>query len=57
VVVAPGDVEQLSKALRRLIFDRALRRDMGEVAWQSGHDLPSWDQQVKRLADVLASGR
>ena len=56
VVGAPGDTEQLSKAMRRLIFDRALRRDMGEVAWQSGRDLPSWDEQAKRLADVLASG-
>ena len=36
VVCAPGDVEQLSKAMRRLIFDRALRRDMAEVAWQIG---------------------
>ena len=36
VVCAPGDVEQLSKAMRRMIFDRPLRRDMAEVAWQSG---------------------
>jgi glycosyltransferase involved in cell wall biosynthesis len=56
VVSAPGDVEQLSKAMRRLVFDTALRRGMGEVAWQSGRDLPSWDEQVKRLADILASG-
>jgi glycosyltransferase involved in cell wall biosynthesis len=55
VVGAPGDIEQLSKAMRRLIFDRALRRDMGEVAWQAGRALPSWDVQVKQLADVLAS--
>ncbi len=57
VVGAPGDAEQLSKAMRRLIFDRTLRRDMGEVAWQSGRVLPSWDEQAKRLADVLASDR
>jgi glycosyltransferase involved in cell wall biosynthesis len=57
VVGAPGDIEQLSKAMRRLIFDRGLRRDMGEVAWQSGQALPSWDVQVKQLADVLASDR
>jgi glycosyltransferase involved in cell wall biosynthesis len=57
VVGAPGDVEQLSKAMRRLIFDRPLLRDMGDVAWRSGRELPSWDAQVKRLADILASGR
>jgi glycosyltransferase involved in cell wall biosynthesis len=54
VVVAPGDVEQLSKALRRMIFDRDMRQDMAEVAWQAGQTLPSWQQQATRLAAVLA---
>jgi glycosyltransferase involved in cell wall biosynthesis len=54
VVCAPGDVEQLSKALRRLIFDRTVRRDMAEVAWQTGQSLPSWNEQAARLAAVLA---
>jgi glycosyltransferase involved in cell wall biosynthesis len=54
VVCAPGDVEQLSKALRRLIFDRTLLHDMAEVAWQSGQLLPSWREQVQHLAAVLA---
>jgi glycosyltransferase involved in cell wall biosynthesis len=54
VVCAPGDVEQLSKALRRLIFDRTLLHDMAEVAWQSGQLLPSWNEQAARLAALLA---
>jgi glycosyltransferase involved in cell wall biosynthesis len=54
VVCAPGDVEQLSKALRRLIFDRVLRRDMAEVAWQAGQLLPFWKEQAGRLAAILA---
>ena len=54
VVCEPGDVEQLSKAIRRLIFDRPLRHDMAEVAWQSGQLLPSWNEQVVRLASLLA---
>jgi glycosyltransferase involved in cell wall biosynthesis len=54
VVCAPGDVEQFSKALRRLIFDRRLLRDMAEVAWQSGRALPSWHEQAEHLATVLA---
>jgi glycosyltransferase involved in cell wall biosynthesis len=54
VVCAPGDVEQLSKALRRLIFDRALRQDMAQVAWQDAQSLPSWNDQATRLATVLA---
>jgi glycosyltransferase involved in cell wall biosynthesis len=53
VVCAPGDVEQLSKAMRRLIFDRPLLRDMSEVAWRSGQSLPSWNEQARRLAAAL----
>ena len=55
VVCAPGDVEQLSKAMRRLIFDRPLLRDMSDVAWQSGQSLPSWNEQAARLAAVLTA--
>ena len=55
VVCATGDVEQYSKAVRRLIFDRALLRDMAEVAWQAGQLLPSWNEQAGRLAAVLAA--
>lgn len=57
VVCAPGDVEQFSKAIRRLIFDRTLLREMAEVAWQSGQLLPSWHDQASRLADVLSAQR
>lgn len=54
VVCAPADIDQLAKALRRLIFDAPLRRDIAEVAWQTGRTLPSWDEQAARLADLLA---
>ena len=54
IVCAPGDVEQLSKALRRLIFDRPMLHDMAEIAWQSGQSLPSWNEQAGHLAAVLA---
>ncbi len=52
-VCAPGDVEQLSKSLRRMVFDRPLRHDMADIAWQLGQSLPSWDQQVARLVAAL----
>ena len=55
VVCAPGDIEQLSKALRRLIFDRTLLRDMAEVAWQSAQSLPPWNEQAARLATLLSA--
>lgn len=54
VVVSPGDWEQLSKALRRLIFSPELRRDMGEVAWEAGRKLPTWPEQVQAFARALA---
>jgi len=57
VICAPGDVEQLSKALRRMIFDRQLRREMAEVAWQTGRALPTWEQQAALLAAVLHNQR
>jgi glycosyltransferase involved in cell wall biosynthesis len=54
-LVAPvGDVDQLSKALRRPIFDRALRRDMADAAWALGQSLPSWDEQASAFAAALA---
>ncbi len=55
VMCAPGEVEQLSKALRRLIFDQSLRQDMAAVAWQSGQTLPSWLDQAARLAAILGA--
>jgi glycosyltransferase involved in cell wall biosynthesis len=55
IVCAPGDIEQYSKALRRMIFDHDLRRDMAQVAWDAGQALPSWDEQAERLAAVLAT--
>jgi glycosyltransferase involved in cell wall biosynthesis len=54
VVCMPGDLDQLSKALRRLIFDATLRADMAEAAWQVGRTLPSWADQAGKLAGVLA---
>ena len=47
-VVAPiGDSDQLSKALRRMIFDTGLRAAMAEAAWRAGQDLPGWPAQAR----------
>jgi glycosyltransferase involved in cell wall biosynthesis len=53
IMVQPGDRDTLSKALRRVIFDRRLRRDMAEAAWQTGQHLPSWDAQSRAFAAAL----
>jgi glycosyltransferase involved in cell wall biosynthesis len=54
VVCPVGDQDQLSKALRRLIFSCELRQDMAEVAWQTGQALPSWQTQAALFAASLA---
>lgn len=53
IVASPGDHEQLSKAMRRLIFSPELRRDMADVAWQAGRALPDWATQVRAFATAL----
>ena len=52
-VCAAGDVDQMSKTLRRLIFGRELRRELAEAAWHAGQALPSWSAQAKLFADAL----
>ncbi len=54
VVCDPGDIVTLSKALRRLIFDLPLRRDVAEAAWTVGRALPDWPEQARLLAAALA---
>ena len=51
-----GDVDQVSKSLRRLIFGRDLRREMGEAAWRIGQELPSWEAQATLFAQMLRGG-
>jgi glycosyltransferase involved in cell wall biosynthesis len=55
IMVQAGDRETLSKALRRVIFGAGLRRDMAEAAWQTGRQLPSWDEQSRAFAAALLS--
>jgi glycosyltransferase involved in cell wall biosynthesis len=53
VVCPAGDQTNLSKALRRLIFGKELRRGMAEAAWQAGQALPDWHTQVAEFAQAL----
>jgi glycosyltransferase involved in cell wall biosynthesis len=53
VVCQPGDTEQYSKALRRLIFAPGLRSEMANAAWQIGQTLPSWEAQSRRFCEAI----
>ena len=54
-VVAPvDDVEQLGKAMRRMIFSPSLREIMSRAAWRQGQTLPDWITQAKALRDAVA---
>jgi len=53
VVCPPGDHNQLSKAMRRMIFGTTLRQQMAEAAWQAGRALPSWRTQIDAFAAAL----
>jgi len=54
IVCDPDDMVTFSKAIRRLIFDLALRRSCAEAAWQIGRTLPDWPTQARELATALA---
>lgn len=46
-VVSPvGDANSLGRAMRRVIFDRALRAQMSDAAWAAGQRLPRWSDQA-----------
>ncbi len=53
LICSPNDWEGLSRGLRRLIFDRGLRRDMADAAWRAGAILPDWQQQATRFLAAL----
>jgi glycosyltransferase involved in cell wall biosynthesis len=47
------DLATFGKCLRRLLFDRDLRADMAEAAWQAGQKLPSWNQRAQEFLAIL----
>ena len=46
IIAPPGDVTSYSRAMRRPIFDTALRAEMAEAAWQAGQSLPRWPDRA-----------
>lgn len=50
ILSPPGDVDALSKALRRVLFDAELRCEMAEAAWRAGQALPRWEDAARAFA-------
>jgi len=53
VIAPPGDHNTLSRAMRRVIYDRALRAEMAEASWQGGQSLPRWADRAAQFAAAI----
>jgi len=51
--VPPGDIEALSRALRRAMTDAALRRKLADAAWAAGRKLPRWEDTARIVAGAI----
>lgn len=56
VVAQPGDANSLSRAMRRVIFDPGLRREMSDAAWEAAGKLPRWSDRATAFAHELSRG-
>jgi SAM-dependent methyltransferase len=55
LLVAAGDAAALESALRRVLTDAGLRAEFARGAQLARDRIPTWDQQVERLAAALSS--
>ena len=53
VVCEPGDHVQISKALRRMIFNPSIRAEISDAAWRVGQTLPDWSTQARAFAAAI----
>jgi glycosyltransferase involved in cell wall biosynthesis len=51
--VPPGNVDALSRALRRAMTDAALRRKLADAAWAAGRKLPRWEDTARIVAGAI----
>lgn len=54
LMVPPGDVDAIAQALRRLLEDPELRRELGRAGAAHIASTGTWTHQVQRVADKLA---
>jgi glycosyltransferase involved in cell wall biosynthesis len=51
--VAPGNVAEMTGALRRALTDKKLRDNLADAAWEAGRTLPTWHDTARRIAAVI----
>lgn len=51
--VPPGDVAALTDALAQVLADRKLRTKLADAAWDAGRKLPTWNETVRKFAEVI----
>lgn len=49
----PGDTVSLTKALRRMIVDTEMLREMADASWEAGQALPRWADRASAFAAEL----
>jgi glycosyltransferase involved in cell wall biosynthesis len=54
LLLAPGDIEGLAAALRRVAEDDELRRRLGAAARERALSLPTWDETAATFFEVIA---
>jgi glycosyltransferase involved in cell wall biosynthesis len=55
--VPPGDAAALGGAIRRMLDDVGLRRDLAEASWTAGQKLPRWCNTARIVASVIEKVR
>jgi glycosyltransferase involved in cell wall biosynthesis len=56
VVAAVDDHNALSRAMRRPVFDTALRANMAAASWRAGQALPRWPDRAGAFLKALDHG-
>jgi glycosyltransferase involved in cell wall biosynthesis len=51
--VEPGNVPELTNALRRALTDKKLRDRLADASWDVGRTLPTWHEAARRIAAVV----
>jgi glycosyltransferase involved in cell wall biosynthesis len=57
LLCAPGDVEQMASAVRRLPADADLRDRLADAAFELASSRYTWTAHVRRILDALAAKR